>query len=581
MPDPTLTLVDLSGIQDYVFGSNRLAENVGASALVEQATHQWPLTLAQTIAVQQGAQHNVGADRNGEPRIDPGTTLTSGAAVEVVYTGGGNALLLFADRPLAFDFAARYTTQLLTHAPGLEAALVHVPLRWNSPNHNFCQALRAAWAALAQRKATRPHPTPLLGLAVTAACAATGLVASGYDPLDLKRPEGALYRAVSAEVLAKLGDELYGWADRRLHRLIPAFAQRGLEFWYKLDTTDPTLASHGQGAYVAVVHADGNDMGQRFLSLTRNAVDDDHAVRLLRALSNLVQASGQDALAACGDRLAAGWDEDTQMLEETIALPEPQVMPFRPLVYGGDDVTFVCEGRLGLELAALFVDAFEQATAQRLAGADELRQALPPALHAMHACAGTAVVKAHYPFARAYRLSEDLVRSAKAYVRERAAQPGELGFSALDWHLASSPFYGGVKQIRAAEYRARDGDLAMRPVRLHDRGDEWRTWPRFRQVVWSFLRDDPWRDRRNKIEELRGPLRAGPKTVEQFRLAYRLPPLPLLAATASELQKSGWYDLRCGYFDAVEALDFLALIDDLTPTDAAAPEAELARDRPR
>ncbi|RIK33022.1 MAG: hypothetical protein DCC57_25415 [Chloroflexi bacterium] len=46
----TLTVVDLSGIQDYVFGSNRLAENVGASALVEQATHQWPLKLVEKMA---------------------------------------------------------------------------------------------------------------------------------------------------------------------------------------------------------------------------------------------------------------------------------------------------------------------------------------------------------------------------------------------------------------------------------------------------------------------------------------------------------------------------------------------------
>jgi hypothetical protein len=30
-------------------------------------------------------------------------------------------------------------------------------------------------------------------------------------------------------------------------------------------------------------------------------------------------------------------------------------LPFRPLVYGGDDVTFVCDGRLGLVLLKLTI----------------------------------------------------------------------------------------------------------------------------------------------------------------------------------------------------------------------------------
>lgn len=33
-----LVIVDTTGIQSYIFGSNRLRENVGASYLVHQAT---------------------------------------------------------------------------------------------------------------------------------------------------------------------------------------------------------------------------------------------------------------------------------------------------------------------------------------------------------------------------------------------------------------------------------------------------------------------------------------------------------------------------------------------------------------
>ena len=38
-----LVVVDTTGIQRYIFGSNRLRENVGASHLVYQATEGWLL----------------------------------------------------------------------------------------------------------------------------------------------------------------------------------------------------------------------------------------------------------------------------------------------------------------------------------------------------------------------------------------------------------------------------------------------------------------------------------------------------------------------------------------------------------
>lgn len=38
-----LLILDTSQIQPYVFGSNRLRENIGASYLVAQATGQWGL----------------------------------------------------------------------------------------------------------------------------------------------------------------------------------------------------------------------------------------------------------------------------------------------------------------------------------------------------------------------------------------------------------------------------------------------------------------------------------------------------------------------------------------------------------
>ncbi|MBC8493019.1 MAG: hypothetical protein H8D43_04460, partial [Chloroflexi bacterium] len=41
MAQQTLMLMEATGIQDYIFGSNQLAQNIGASELVTQATTDW------------------------------------------------------------------------------------------------------------------------------------------------------------------------------------------------------------------------------------------------------------------------------------------------------------------------------------------------------------------------------------------------------------------------------------------------------------------------------------------------------------------------------------------------------------
>ena len=61
---------------------------------------------------------------------------------------------------------------------------------------------------------------------------------------------------------------------------------------------------------------------------------------------------------------------------------------------------------------------------------------------------------------------------------------------------------------------------------------------------------------------LRNALREGPGAVERFRVAYSLKKLPELAPNIAKMQETGWDGQnRCGYFDAVEALDLYLPLD--------------------
>lgn len=537
-----ITTVDTTGIQPYIFGSNRLRENIGASGLVKDVTEDWPEKIIE--------EHQ----EWGDPLFN---------------SGGGNIVLFFHSLADAKSFARAYSEKLLTEAPGLNVVIHHYEV---DPNETFREAMKAAGEELRQKKGHRPVSAPLLGLGVTAACDSTGMPAITFDSFYAKKSDHnsqVRFRPIANELIAKLDEENRQKVRADLERLIPAIKEARFDFWYDPEKGDRDLEDDDSGSYIAVVHADGNDMGRRFLAISEHAPSEEAAKATIKKLSDLVDDASRSILRKLGVKLVLAWDGETSLLADEIRIHD-YVMPFRPLVYGGDDVTFLCEGRLGITLAALYLELFEDEMAAHLAleeneDIQSLLEKADPSLKNFYACAGVAVVKTHYPFARAYQLAEDLCANAKRYVRKQKQLGKTDGFSALDWHFATGGLYGGIEEIRKREFTARflvDNDtlsrnLQMRPVRLRPHEDDWRTWPNFAKVLESFKTDDKWRGRRNKIIQLREALRQGPKAVKDYRLAYGLQELPTAYGLSSRLHEDGWGDEEhCGYFDAIEALDF-------------------------
>src|SRR5579872_474470 len=84
-----VVVVDTARIQGYVFGSNRLRENLGASYLVAMATGEWALNAIGTSG--------------GTP----------------IYSGGGNTVAEFPDGASAGRFSRALSERVLEEAPGL------------------------------------------------------------------------------------------------------------------------------------------------------------------------------------------------------------------------------------------------------------------------------------------------------------------------------------------------------------------------------------------------------------------------------------------------------------------------------
>ena len=232
------------------------------------------------------------------------------------------------------------------------------------------------------------------------------------------------------------------------------------------------------------------------------------------------------------------------------------LLPFRPIVFGGDDVTFVCDGRLGISLAVVYLKAFEDET-----------KALPDGKGKATACVGVSIVKAHYPFARAYALAEALCASAKTLRRAL-----EQDVSCLDWHFTTGGLIGTLDEIREREYRANNGWLNLRPVALTAVGSTLRRWDVVAQGIKAFQGGD-WAEKRNKAKALRDALREGPAAVERFRMHFlQKASLPEVAKGSQKGGDTGWITNTKGeaernathrslYFDALELADRFVFLE--------------------
>lgn len=559
MPDSasfTLVIVDTVQIQPYIFGSNRLVENIGASYLVAQVTGNWAL---QAVVQVSGDAHNIASDTY---RLQPDNATdfqienSSQLQVEVLYANGGNFVALFRDVASARQFTTVLSEWVVMLAPGLQIIVHQQPLDWSQP---LAKSIKQALGALRKTRSKQPSSSPLAGLGVTMMCRSTALPAVGIAP---PRGDTDTPRPASAEILAKIQQEMN--AQHTLRALLPVPLwenHRDVQLFDYPRDFDRLGRSHGESSYIAVVHADGNGMGKAIESLAERFPEAAHNrdyISTLRSFSYAVAETAREALVQTIATLVARI-EISETAANLYVIPALENvgdvelyeanLPIRPLVFGGDDVTFVCDGRLGVSLALLYLENFEQA-AHKLQSEYNLPESLS-------ACAGVAIVKTHYPFARAYALSEALCQSAKAFRRQQK-HPG----SAIDWYIASSGVYGALEQMRRREFMVEEGSLSLRPLLVganttakessENNHRQWKTVDDglhiFRELDTPEDKKRKWAGRRNKIKALHEALRGGPATVKHFLAIYN-EGQPIGAS------ETGWSGNQCMLFDALELND--------------------------
>ena len=532
---PVLTAVDVLGIQRYVFGSNRLRDVLAASWMVDHVTRR--------EQIQQ---------------------WTGGGSESVLLAAGGNAIIEFATFDHARSWAARYSRWLHDTAPGLEVVVVHRPYE----KRPLAWALRALQIDVACAKQERLPGVAQLGLSVTASCSVTGLPATGLD-------HGDLVSSRVQRLRARVDDARARWTD-----LVPSLGH--LPSWHAEfpDEIDHMGRTHGQSSLVGVVHVDGNGVGrliERWLDHCCECGVGDETVRAqYRDWSSAIDAAGRAALQTVVERVVRcieveeghcllrgtpfehgyrlyDWRDDRVHRRRARTV----LLPLRPVLLGGDDLTFLCDGRIALDLAVAALREIERHEIPHL-GPDGAPATLT-------ACAGVALVKAHAPFHRSYELAEDLCRCAKrARVASNEAATAEPG-SWLDWHVGTPRPGETVTQIRDRVYRVYSRgstQLTMRPYPVGETPHRSQSWAWLDEELLGPASDggarglrgaDAWAGSRSRVKALGSVVLEGRDEVRRQIEAWR--------ATAPRvrlpggLDDGGYVGPRTPLLDAIELLD--------------------------
>lgn len=531
------TLFDTRSIQNYIFSGNRLKTNIGASYLVDRVFSDALLPVIRE-ALGEGELDDV-TWRTVE---DPDWSQMETRA-RVGYIGGGNALILF--RPdetedTLRDIVARFTRHLLAAYPGLRtgAAIGILSLdaagRMTSP-HDLT-------AMVHQLKDEQNTVFPLVNVpytGLTLSCEVNGEAATSYD-----RDEKRFF---SAEVEAKL------LADRKSDgHEAPAEA----ELWRKLKSVLPTdkaasflagfafpmeigeLGQRETEDYIAIVHIDGNNMGQKFADCDT-----------LTKRKNMSLSIRQATISAFTELLEKVEQEyDTYSSYLTLHMKDgKRFLPVRPLVLGGDDMTFVCAAKVAIPYAKFLMEALME---KHIPGCDGIAS-----------CAGIAILPSSYPFFRGYEMAEQLCGAAKKRMRvlqeKRDCDSCWLDFAMLHGEQAPT-----LEQIRAEEYGGVLGNLHFGPYRV-DVGDGQADSLAALLCGVREMRSGSHRMPRNKIKELRRVLARGAHEQREFLAQLRYlgqsgeaMRLPQVEAW-KPYEESLWHRGRTPYIDVIELLDYI------------------------
>ena len=544
-------LFDTRSIQRYIYSGNKLRTNVGASYIVDRVFFD---VLIDDVLKKIFPEDNFPEGNDAwDATQDTALAWEKMNSCCVAYIGGGNALLLFdsAKEDRRVEVVKNFTRKLLVSRPGLKvgAALGELEIvdgKLNPENINeLYRTLKDN-----QNNIFPAVNVPYTGLTLN--CEVNGEAANFFGKLGGNKKFYSQETAVKFQISDEANQNLWS----RFDEIFAAknFPERMSDYRFPFDV-DRLGQKEGEN-YFAIVHVDGNNMGLKF----RACKSLEERRKLSREIRRKTEGAFADLLVKIIRMKKSGGFDDSLNLDKNF-------LPIRPLIIGGDDITFLCPANMAILFTKTLVEFLDKETST-----DAPEHLTAKISRHMDACAGIAILPTKYPFFRGYELAEQLCDAAKKSMRKLlppdldakenlSAEEIPRGSSWLDFAILHGEQAPTLEQIRSTEYRGSRGNLHFGAYRLcNENASTKRDRLHNIENLIACTVQFPHVMANNKIKELRGVLQRGKDDTAKFlrQLHYTGQDLPTVADWEIFKREDNllWHDGRTPYIDAIELTEF-------------------------
>lgn len=530
MSDFILTKYDVSGIQNYIFATNRLQENMGASYNVTRVLNEF-LPDALDAALHEADNSMQGKDpcksiiikewttKNNDGQLQPlSIKKNPDIAAEVVYIGGGNAMVIYRSRELCRITDQLFAQRVTEACHGIMVFAAHICTRME----NFSEDRKNLEDRLAAIKRKTPRELMLSRYPIVEQDPVYGLpVTECWTDKEGKQPVSVV------QYEKKAAYDLY--REKCLKRT----NIYDMGFSYPVQV-EQLVKKRGEDGYLAVVHIDGNGMGDFVSRKLNEKANYDEAVKNMRYISSAISNVYDSTYNKLIETVCSLWNEKDGWKDDE----GKKIIPFRPLINDGDDITFLCSPALALPFTVSFLRELMKYPDKELP---------------LSACAGIAFVHSHFPFKIAYELAEECCGQAKKkWYKDKLASQGYL-----DFYLVRGAYIKGMEEQRDEK------DIRIRPFCVGEKAQKDRT-----DSIDSFLEtcrkmsgnegeNSQWP--RSRLKRMYETYLSEPKNLKYLEMEFASRGIKisdLLETTSETASESPAVTGACGIFDALEVFDF-------------------------
>jgi len=379
---------NVKAVQQFIFQTDKLKEIIGASELVEQIC----TSLFQ--------------EKTGNFK-----------SKNCIIAAAGLIRYIFEDEKECQDLVRIFPKVVFDTAPGIVFNQAVVQMANDQPTGE--ELIELEQRLKTQRNKAAP---PLeIGLQITERSRRTGLPGIVFDSDEVLDKATELKKKANEEGIDSLGKKL---------------CSESVQYLFPSDLKEITSKKN----YIAIIHADGNNLGKAIRDLNKNNPTDKSSTVLNKNFSQAIESA---TVAAAKTAISKTFSDIIAKTERKDGV-QTVTLPMRPVIFGGDDFTVICNAEYAMELTSIYLAEFEKETA---AAFNSNSLSLP----ALTACAGIAYIKTNYPFHYGARLSQDLCDFSKKVAKQKNSDNVP---ACLTFHRVQSSFVGEFSDLIDRELTA-------------------------------------------------------------------------------------------------------------------------------